>query len=1201
MPDWTEQQKQAIISTEGSVLVSAAAGSGKTAVLVERVIQMFTRAENPLAADRALIVTFTRDAAAEMKQRINRAIDGLLDEEPYNTALLEQKQRLASAHISTIDSFCGELIREYFHTLDISSDFRIADAGELEVLKNRALDNVFDAFYHDEQPAFDSLLRLFAAKQGDIDLRRAVLKIANFLESQPFPGQWLEQMADRYAQDFEQTVWYALLMENARDTAAYLARLNQDTVNLVAQDDAVAEKYLPVLDYDKGCITRICDALGEGWDAASAVLQDFKKKNNPQLRGMDGSFIKQAAMDNRKRFNDTIVKELAPQFRLSVSQANGMLCELAPHARLLSRLTQAYLDELLALKRARNILSFADTEQLTVQLLAAPTPDGSYEKTPQAHEISSRFDTVIVDEYQDVNAVQDMIFQCVSQNQSNLFVVGDVKQSIYVFRGAKPSLFLERKNSYHRFNPDNPAYPATIFLDKNFRSRREVCDTVNFIFSRLMTEQAAQMNYTKDDHLYVGAKYPESAACDTELNVISKKRFEGYSSAALEARFISARIHELMHDGFTVTDRKSGARRAVEYGDFAVILRNTGAGDSDSTDDEEKKKGAGEYVKWLKAFGVPAFCEDNESFFDTQEVKLLLNLLRVIDNPALDIPLLAVLYSPLYGFTSDELALMRADSRYLSLYHSLQRVRRTLPKADEFLCELERFRKLSSVCTVDELIGRIFDATAIGAVTSAVKGGFDPMRNLNLMRVYARKFEKYGYKTLSDFINYIERMLENGKGLDAASNLDLESINGVRVLSIHKSKGLEFPVCFLADTARKFNDTDLKGSLLLDAESGLGFRVKSGVVSTNTLPRQAIRMQIKKEQLAEELRVLYVALTRAREKLIVVGSPDDAEALIDSMKALMLMGGEPDPYDVLSCNSNLKWLLLCALGNPSVRSQIATELPAVTAADAPIWRIRIINTLAQLSLAEEGEDLSFAEAGQPTQTSKPEHRQTETDYAALLQKNLAFTYPNAAVLDLPQKVSASALAHSKNSEYFDKVLVKPGFLSADKASSVERGTAHHEFLHYCDFARAREDVCAEIDRLTTLGRLTAEQAASVDAEKLGALLHSPLFDRILRSPRVYREERFAVMIAPSLIDDRYEGVGTACKSLLQGAIDLAFEEDGRLVILDYKTDRVSDLQKLGELYRKQLLLYKEAMEQSLDIEVSELIICSIHLNAFLSL
>lgn len=1201
MPEWTDQQINAIESTDGSVLVSAAAGSGKTAVLVERVIRMFTRRENPLAADRALIVTFTRDAASEMKQRINRAIDKLLDEDPYNSDLLTQKQRLASAHISTIDSFCGELIREYFHTLDISADFRVADPGELEALKNRALDRVFDTFYQNEQPSFDGLLQLFAAKKGDADLRRAVLKIADFLETQPFPGQWLEQMAQSYTKNFEQTVWYRLLMENARDTASYLARLNQDTIRLVEQDDAVAAKYLPVLDYDRGCITRICDALGEGWEAAAELLGGFKKKNNPAIRGMDGNFVKQAAMENRKSFNDTIVKELAPTFLVSSEQMDALLRDLAPHAHTLARLTQAYLDELFALKRAKNVLSFADTELLTVQLLAVPTSDGGYEKTPQANEIASRFDTVIVDEYQDVNAVQDMIFQCVSQNQSNLFVVGDVKQSIYVFRGAKPALFLERKNSYNRFERENPTYPATIFLDKNFRSRREVCDTVNFIFSRLMTEQAAQMNYTVDDRLYVGAAYPASTACETELVLIDKKRFEGYSSAALEARFISARIHKMMHDGFTVTDKKSGMLRPVEYGDFAVILRSTGAGDSDSTDDEEKKKGAGEYVKWLKAFGVPAFCEDNESFFDTQEVKLLLNLLRVIDNPTLDIPLLAVLYSPLYGFTSDELALMRSDSRHHSLYHSLCRVRETLPKADDFLNELARLRRFASACTVDELLGRIFDTTAIGAVTSSVKGGFDPLKNLNLMRVYARKFEKYGYKTLSDFLGYIERLLENGKGLDAASNLDLNTINGVRVLSIHKSKGLEFPVCFIGDTARRFNDTDLKSSLLIDAESGLGFCVKNGIVSINTPPRTAIRLQIKKEQLAEELRVLYVALTRAREKLILIGTPADAESLLDKMKSLMLMGAEPDPYDVLSCNSNLKWLMLASLANPSVRSQIAPELPAVTGIEAPVWQFSRIETLAQLSLAENGENLSFAESEAQETEAAPEKQLTERDYAALLRQNLAFAYPNTAVLDLPQKVSASALAHSKNTEYFDKVLAKPAFLQKDRASSVERGTAHHEFLHYCDFSRAREDVHAEIQRLNLGGKLTDEQADAIDADKLSALLHAPLFDRVLQSPKVYREERFAVMVSPSLIDERYAAVDTDCKSLLQGAIDLAFVEDGRLVIVDYKTDRVSELQKLGELYQKQLLLYREAMEQSLGIPVSELIICSVHLNAFLSL
>ena len=1196
MPEWTEQQKNAIYSTEGSVLVSAAAGSGKTAVLVERVIKMLTREDEPLAADRALIVTFTRDAAAEMKQRIHSAIDSLLDKDPYNASLLEQKQRLGGAHISTIDSFCGELIREYFHTLNISADFRIADPGELEAFKNRALDLVFDRFYQERKESFEKLLSLFSAKRGDIDLRRAVLDIAQFLESQPFPGQWLDRAAREYSVPFEKTVWYELMLENARDTAAYLTRLNLDTIELVKRDDAVAEKYLPVLEYDKGCVTRIGDALSIGWDETAAVLSGFKKKNNPSIRGMDDSFIKQTAMANRKSFNDILTKELAPQFRLSLSEAQEQLDALAPYIAELSELTREYLDALFELKCKKNVLSFSDTELLTLKLLAVPTEDGGFEKTELAREIGSRFDTVIVDEYQDVNAVQDMIFRCVSVDESNLFVVGDVKQSIYVFRGAKPSLFLKRKNSYARFDSAAPQYPATIYLDKNFRSRREVCDTVNFVFSRLMTEQSAQMNYGREDSLYTGASYPESSSCATELAVISKKCFEGYSSACLESRFIAARIHKLMSEGFTVTDR-SGARRAVEFGDFAVILRSTGAGASEGSDEEEKKRGAGEYVKWLKAFGVPAFCEDNESFFETQEVKLLLNLLRVIDNPSLDIPLLSVLYSPLYGFTSDELALMRADSRRLSLYNSLCRVRGTLPKADEFLTELDALRRFSTACTVDELIGRIFDSTAVGAITSAVKGGYDPLRNLNLMRVYARKFEKYGYKTLSDFVAYIDRMIENGKSLDAASNLDLGSINGVRVLSIHKSKGLEYPVCFIADTARKFNDADLRGNLLLDSESGLGFRARDGIVNVNTLPRRAIQLQIKKEQLAEELRVLYVALTRAREKLIIVGSPDDAASLTDKLKSCMLMSSTPDPCDVLACNSILKWMTLVSLANPTVRLSIAPELPVLTSVDAPEWRYYRISNEAQLSLSEGECDMETAQEDEPAAVK----RLTELDYSELLKKSLSFAYPNAAALDLPQKVSASALAHSKNNDYFNKVIVKPKFLEQDRASSVERGTAHHEFLHYCDFEKARADISSEITRLCGLGRLTGEQAAAIDSERLSALLHSELFDRVLRSPRVYREERFAVMVAPELIDERYRSVSCGLKSLMQGAVDLAFEENGSLVILDYKTDRISDLNKLAELYGRQLALYKEAMEQTLELPVSELIICSVHMNDFISL
>lgn len=1194
MPNWTKGQLNAINSTGGSVLVSAAAGSGKTAVLVERVKRMIIRQDNPVDADRLLVVTFTRDAAAEMKQRIGRAINDLIRDDPFNPALIEQKKRFNNARISTIDSFCGDIVREYFHVLGISSDYRIGDKGELDILSKKALDNTLEGFYNNGGEDFTELLSAFSAnKKSDSALRRVVLKICEFLSTQPFPEVWLDNMLRNYSErNFSKSIWGRIIIAGIEDNINRLAGMLRSAEKSLENEPELAEKYLDAIREERRYLQSILEVIKEDdWNSLIERIKGFSpKKRIVAPRGYTDHPVKLSVAKKRDTVKKEILK-LIETYNYTEDEADNELDEMKSLLSTLFELVKAYLSSYEKLKYDRNILSFSDVEQLAVKLLAVYDPHTGFEKTACAGELTKRFDAVIVDEYQDVNDVQELIFNCVSTGD-NLFTVGDVKQSIYSFRQARPQIFIERKGNCCRFDEDNPQYPAVIILDKNFRSRSQVCDTVNFIFSHLMSKRAAQMDYTEYEYLYVGADYDKGENCETEVVLIEKSNFpDAMSKADLEARYIAERINSLISSGYTVTER-NGKKRNITYGDFAVILRNTSSGGMFSSKEDGKRKGASEYVRNLNSFGIPAFCEDADNFFDATEIKLLLNFLRIIDNPSLDIPMLSVICSPVYGFTPDELSQIRAKHRYISLYSSLAQCGKNNSKIENFLSELKRFRQFSSVCTVDELIGRLLDTTALGAITAAVKGVKTAQKNINLLRVYARDFEKHGYKSLSDFISFIDKMIESDSTLNAASSADSSTLNGVRVLSIHKSKGLEYPVCFIADSAHWFNDSDLKDDILLDSRAGLGVKRRIGVLRYNTLPRAAVKLELERNRIAEEMRLFYVALTRAKEKLFIIGTVENAEKYKESVYS-KLNGNNIEPYTVSSCKSMFEWTMLTALLNPSIRRKIMPSAEGVSITSYPEWKYDEVKGFDD---ADDSPDLLLDTT---RETAVSSNTKSSVNYAELLKKNLSFVYPQTQIMDLPQKVTASQISHSQSGEYFDMIIKKPAFISG-RPDSVDRGNAHHIFLQYCDFNSAKENINAELERLVNTGRLTEEQAACVDSQKLTELLKGEMFARVMKSGKVYREERFTAKIHPSLIDEKYSGLDKNVGIIMQGAVDLAFEENGKLIIADYKTDRVSDIKKLRELYQKQLELYKEALEKSLEIEVSELIIISIHLNDYIA-
>ncbi len=1189
---WTDDQ-QCAIDSRGTVLVAAAAGSGKTAVLAQHVIDMIT-GENPVDVDRMLVLTFTRDAAAEMKNRIRKKLDGQLLKSP-NPNLVRQKQKLYSAHISTTDSFCSSLVREHFSDLGIAPDFRIAGDDEIATLSEKALDSALEPFYLTNSPDFRRLLRAFASGNSDRGLRRVIMQLHRFLQNQPFGSRWLDEMVRRYTDmPFAETEWAEEYFRSLPDQLADLQKKCADCAanDLTVLPEKLQDLFAPLLQEDLLNLQRL-EKAAEQDNESFCILADKLFRGgyqpNPALTAKDTNRIK-GKVDKVILCRDSVRESVVAFLRAEdeIKDLSGMMVTLSETVR-------AYDRELCALKDRRSVKTFSDVSLLAVRLLAESckrseaqfvTGGFPYRQTPLAKELSARFAQVIIDEYQDVNLIQEVIYNCVSDSGKNLFAVGDIKQSIYGFRQSKAKLFAERRSSYQPYDKDNPQYPAVIYLSKNFRSRQQVCDTVNFIFSRIMPD------YTPEEYLNFGAEgYAFDSACDTELALIEKSNFdESSSKTALEARYTASRIWQMINAGVTVTE--GDHKRPITFRDFAVLMRaKSGA----SNEDESKQKGSAEFVRQLAQYGIPAYCEESGDFFRAQEIRLVLNLLRVIDNPSNDVALLAVLLSPLFGFTPDDLAVLRLAGERASLYRCLNLCREddsaTGRRSGRFLTELSRLRDLAAVSTVDDLLEALYERTAIIAVTSAINGGKAPARNLDLMRVYARKFASNGYKTLSDFNSYIDRLMQSEKQLASASDAQGGAADCVQVMSIHKSKGLEYPVCFLVDTAREFNMMDLKEPILMDSEAYVGVKPYINYARRSTFPYTAIRMRKKRESIDEEMRMLYVALTRAKEKLIIVGTAEELETKLFKPIAAKTAGGRVEEKDVYAAKSMLEWLLLCAAVNPSTAGVFAGDRAGESDTN---WILHKIMTEEELySVGERAE-----------QEKDNSEKEIKPDYAALLRENLAFVYPDADIIGIPQKVNPSQVSHSENREFTARALVMPVFAKdAQKRSPTEIGTAHHEFLHYCDFNAARADIEAEIARLRSAEKLTERQCECLDRAKLQAILENPLFERIIsvvnaRPEDVFREKQFTVFVHPSLTAEDGRQFREDRKQIVDGEVDLCFIEDGALVIVDYKTDRVRETEELRR-HKPQLDLYEQAMTQILNLPVREKIVFSITLNDYI--
>ena len=1161
---WTPEQRQSIDARGGSLLISAAAGSGKTAVLVERIVALVTDPDHPVDVDRLLVVTFTRAAAAEMRQRLSTALAKKMAEHPDDQYYQRQQMLLPRAYISTVHGFCTRLLQEYAGQTGLPVGFRVAEESQAALLASQALDEILEENYRRRDPAFMALAAQINSGRNDSALRYAVEGAYTFMQAQPFPEKWLQQQIDAYSavKPLEQTDWVKSILKELDILLEYAADLARR-----AYETAVAggvEPYQETLLSEYRQIENLRTFIPTAtYDEMQATVTGFTFDKLTKVTSKDAVLVE--AKDTAKALRGKVKKVMekcADLFCGTESECRADLAQMAPLADALGGLVRQYTDRYVALKRQEKLLDYNDLEHEALRLLV--NADGT--ATPLAAEVSRRFSHIMVDEYQDTNAAQDALFRAISRNEQNLFFVGDVKQSIYGFRQAMPFLFTDRRDRYATYREENTEYPATITLKNNFRSRLQVTDTVNFLFRQLMGRRLGDVEYGEQEELKQSATYPEADTA-TEWLLLDKNVFadEGVTVEQAEARQMGHRIRQLMGE---MTVSEGGTQRPLQYRDICILFRG--------------RTHIGEYLKELERMGIPAAADKGESFLSTPEVQTALSLLRVIDNPLREVELAAVMLSPLFGFTADDLAVLRvAFGRYLPLYVTVEKMAAEGDNPDLsarcalLLNRLRRLRVLAVSLPADRLLETVYREMDMEAVFAARSGGRQRVANLHQLDRIARSFEQGGFRGLSAFVRYMDRLQEQGKDLGGGDTLYQD---GVRLMTVHASKGLEFPVVFLARLGGQGSNEDSRKKLLFHHSVGIGMKLTDDEEGEKHTPlsHRAVHCARRMDDRAEELRVWYVALTRAREKLIMVYSLRDPREAIRKMEMNLPTAGALLPAVVWQAVSPGEMLLTAGLRHRDfVPFRSAAEAPTLSADTR--WKITVCDTVAPLTEVVT-EDTAAADPA----------------LMATLRQRMGYTYPYAPLLSVPAQLGASQLSHQKLSRQHIAAST-PAFLQKEGLTPAQKGTALHTFMQYADFAAAEADSVAEADRLLTAGFLTAEQHAVLPHDKLKSFFEGALYRRMTAADETWREYHFIVDLPAGSLSDLPAEMAQEMV-VVQGIADCVFREGDHLILVDYKTDKVSTPEELSDRYRSQMLFYRQALETIFGLPVTEMLLYSFALG-----
>lgn len=1272
---WTTEQQQVIDLRNRNILVSAAAGSGKTAVLVERIVKIITDKNHPVDIDHLLIVTFTNAAAAEMRERIGNAIEKALDEQPGNEHLLRQLTLIHNAQITTIDSFCLYVVRNHFHEIDLEPNFRIGDEGELKLLREDVLGRVLEQNYEEPSEAFSDFVEGYASGRTDVALNEMILQLYEFSRSYPWPEKWLDSFVGAYRietrEELDRAEWLAPLTENICFVLKDCEQLLKQALAITQQDDG-PDMYEKAVQSDlekyEGLsrLTSFCELSGE--------LSDIKYDRLASSRGFEGDPDKLELVKSLREQAKDVVKKLCKQyFFCSPEMMIEQLERTEPMLEEVVRLTKQFADEFAAAKRRKNLVDFHDVEHFALQILV----DEETEKAKKtAEEFRDTFEEIMIDEYQDSNEVQETLLRSISREErgeNNIFMVGDVKQSIYRFRLARPELFMKKYDSYSL----EESTTQRIDLHKNFRSREEVLTCTNDIFYKIMVRSLGNVEYDAEAALYPGASYPVSADFTPEILLADSndellEDTEFSDKKTLEAKIVAEEIRHLMKTQ-PVTDKATGELRAARYSDIVILLRSL-SGWADSL------------VEVLNGNGIPAHTVSSTGYFSTVEVQTVLSMLRLLDNPRQDIPMAAVLRSPMAGLTDEELAVLRLEDGSVPFHEAVLELAEGLYEEDgqkeisdseadseadqkqgrnadgkkeddiettahrkllKFYKKYRQLRQLVPDTPIHELIEIILRETGYGHYVAAMPAGSRRTANLNMLLEKAAAYEKTSYKGLFHFVRYIDELQKYDVDFGEADMVG-ENEDVVRIMSIHKSKGLEFPIVIVSGMGKNFNKQDTRSKMVLHPELGIGLDYMDGKkrIKSPTIAKKAIAKQIELENLGEELRVLYVALTRAKEKLILTGTLKDAAEKVEFYRQQANLSKAADrPLSYLTregASGYLDWIL------PAVLSY-GDKYPVRIVGAAELVLDEVENQLEQNEdLTERIEEIEAA----------------DTQLVGQLKQRFSQRYPYQTDILRKNKYSVSELKHRAMREKFEAEQEEtiPAFLEEPVTPTIPlfiqrqekitpdqnvsgqgvqvnrgalRGTAVHRVMECYDFT-SEKSVQEQMDAMEKEEKITADMRTLVKERIVADFVSSETGKRMALAQRMgalYREKPFVMGFTEEELENYGFGAGAQMienevqtenaqqeivlenvsrenhmheedLTLIQGIIDVFWIEDDGITVLDYKTDRVDTAQELIDRYATQLKLYADALERvfaTRKLKVKEILIYSFRLEKLISI
>ena len=1226
---WTKEQAQAINEKGSNILVAAAAGSGKTAVLVERIINKIINEK--IDIDKLLVVTFTNAAASEMRERILDAIYKKLEEYPENENLQRQITLINKASICTIDSFCLEVVRNNFFELDnISPNFRIADTTEIELLKQEIIEDIFEEKYENQDEDFSKLINTYTSYRDDAPLKELVLKIYSYIQSSPFPEEWLNEkiemfnLKDKLNEDFSKTPWGKILLKEIEEEIIDDIKALED-IKKELDFDSELENFSQVIRSDLDFLKVLQENINN-WDKLYEIYNNInfvswpRKKIESDLK----EYAKNVRDDVKKKFSSKLSKILI----CNSEAANQDIFDMYEILLKLKNLILEFGKEFSKRKRLKNMVDFNDIEHLALDILIKKQDD-KIEITEVAKRYQNKFIEIAIDEYQDSNLVQEYILTSIS-NDNNIFMVGDVKQSIYKFRQAMPELFISKYKSYKNKESKSEEDNLKIQLFKNFRSRKNVLDFTNLIFENIMSGNLGDIEYNQEEYLNLGADYKEiEQNLKTEIDIINLKGsekdeeeneneileeeedFERLENIQVEARFVANKIKELIQNKFQVFDRKINDFRDIKYKDIVVLLRST-------------KTSAPIFEEEIINLDMPVFSDSSQEYLDSIEIENIMSLLRIIDNPIQDIPLVTVLRSNIGKFTDDELVEIRLSDKYDNFYNAMQKAKINVgknlqEKIEKFLSNLEKWRKEQEYLALDEFIWKLYSDTGYYNYVGLMPNGELRQANLKMLFERAKQFETASFKGLYNFINFIEKLKLSSGDLGSAKLIG-ENDDVIRIMSIHKSKGLEFPVVFLSNTGKQFNLMDLNKNVLLHQELGIGVKYINydKQVQYDTLSKSAIRSKVFTETLSEEMRILYVALTRSKEKLYITGTMNDYEKEIEKMSIQVerYSKNENKINQILikKYKKYLDWINLVYLyekGNTKnlieynvlEKEEIIKKCKKIEQEEIDVVKILEEHKKDKEEIKKIEEKLNFEYKHKlattiPTMSSVTQIKQMQNK----LKDVKIVEDDEKKVLEKLDK-SKFLKENQEEKEYKEEGVVsfdKPKFLKEDKEdklTNAEKGTLVHLCMQHLDekIEYNLEKIKELVEGLERKEIITSKEKEDINLYKILEFTKSNIWKEMKTAKKVYKEKPFFINIpAKEIYNEDIEE-----KILIQGIIDLYYiNENGEIVLVDYKTDYVEKgkEQELIEKYKKQLELYCKAIEEASKKQVSRIYIYSVYLG-----